>query len=299
MKKTFLISIALYLISFNLRAQTLDDKDLAYFKKYEDSLNMMQKKVFFSKTDTAKFRANAKFFHLMEEALQNNLSFNYPFDSLKEVNRLVSPDKKFRLITWSIPTKEGTYFYFGLLQAMHPKTKKYEVYELTDKSNLAKNPESYQSDNTKWFGMLYYSIIPCGDYYTLLGWDGNDKLTARKFIDVLSFKKDGSPLFGKEVFKMPKKIPKRIMFEYNAQVVMTLRYNPEAAAIIFDHLTPKDSYLEGQFQFYGPDFSYDAFVFRHGKWEFEEEVDAKNPRSKTDNYKRDKSKKEKAVYTPK
>jgi len=296
MKKTILISNILFLLSNSFHAQTLPDKDITYFKKYEDSLSAMQKKVFFSKTDTTKFKANARFFHLMEEILQNNLSFSYPFDSLKEVNRLVSPDKKFRLITWSIPNKDGNYFYFGLLQAFHPKTKKYEVYELTDKSSIVKNPETYQSDNTKWFGMLYYSIIPCGDYYTLLGWDG---LTSRKFIDVLSFKKDGTPLFGKEVFKMPKKIPKRIMFEFNAQVVMTLRYNQEATSIIFDHLTPKESYLEGQAQFYGPDFSYDAFVLKHDKWEFEEEVDAKNTRSKTDNYKRDKNKKEKIIYAPK
>ncbi|MEO8761069.1 MAG: hypothetical protein ABI388_07265 [Bacteroidia bacterium] len=299
MKKAFLIILVSCLLSLASQAQTLSDKDIAYFKKYEDSLSFMQKKVFFSKADTTKYRANAKFFHLMEEVLSNNLSFSYPFDSLKEVNKLISPDKKFRLITWSIPNKDGNYFYFGFLQALHPKTKRYEVYELTDKSVTVKNPETYLSDNTKWFGMLYYSIIPCGDYYTLLGWDGNDKLISRKFIDVLSFKKDGTPVFGKDIFKMPKKFPKRIMFEYNAQVVMTLRYNPEANSIIFDHLTPKESYLEGQAQFYGPDFSYDAFVFKHGKWEFEEEVDAKNPRSKTDNYKRDKSQKEKPVYTPK
>ncbi len=136
MNRTLLISIISLLISITFHAQTLEEKDIAYFKKYEDSLSAMQKKVFFSKADTTKFRANAKFFHLLEEILQNNLSFAYPFDSLKEINRLVSPDKKFRLITWSIPNKDGNYFYFGLLQAMHPKTKKYEVYELTDKSAL-------------------------------------------------------------------------------------------------------------------------------------------------------------------
>ncbi len=299
MKKAFFIAYILCVICCPVRSQNLSEKDNAYFKKYEDSLAGMQQKVFFSKADTTKFKANAKFFQLLEEVLQNNLSFSYPFDSLKEINRLVSPDKKFRLITWSIPNKEGNFFYFGFLQALHPKTKKYEVYELTDRSVGVKNPETYQSDNTKWFGMLYYSIISCGDYYALLGWDGNDKLIARKFIDVLSFKKDGSPIFGKDVFKMPKKYPKRIMFEYNADVIMTLRYNSNASSIVFDHLTPKESYLDGQAQFYGPDFSYDAFVLKHGKWEFEEEVDAKNPRSKTDNYKRDKSKKEKPIYAPK
>lgn len=280
-------------------AQSLSDKDITFFKKYEDSLCHMQKKVFYSKADTTKFRANAKFYHLFEEILLNTLSFNYPFDSLKEVNIRTSSDKRFRIITWNIPRQDGTYNYFGFIQAMHPKTKKYEVYELTDKSASVKNPETYVSDNTKWFGMLYYTIIASGDYYTLLGWDGNDKLTVRKFIDVLSFKKDGSPLFGKEVFKMPKKFPKRIMFEYNAKLTITLQYNEAVKAIVVDHLTPKESYLENQYQFYGPDFSYDAFIYKHGKWNFEEEVDVKNPRSKLDDVKKDKDKKDKPIYAPK
>ncbi|MHB8259369.1 MAG: hypothetical protein ACYDCN_04690 [Bacteroidia bacterium] len=280
-------------------AQSLSDKDIAYFKKYEDSLFSMQKKVFYSKADSVKFKANAKFYRLFEEALLHTLSFNYPFDSLKEVNLRTSSDKRFRIITWNIPRQDGTYYYFGFLQALHPKTKKYEIYELTDKSATVKNPETYISDNTKWFGMLYYNIISCGDYYTLLGWDGNDKLISRKFIDVLSFKKDGSPVFGKEVFKMPKKYPKRVMFEYNSAYTITLQYNEAIKAIVFDHLIPKESYLEGQYQFYGPDFSYDAFVLKHGKWNFEEDVDVKNAKRKTDDVRRDKSKKEKAVYTPK
>ena len=80
---------------------------------------------------------------------------------------------------------------------------------------------------------------------------------------------------------------------------MTLRYNNSLNAIVFDHLAPKEEYLESQFQFYGPDLSYDAFIFRRGKWNFEEEVDVQNPKSKTDNIKRDKSKKEKNMYSPK
>ena len=296
---TALLLATCYLLPTTCFAQSLSDKDKAYFKKYEDSLSHMQKKVFYAKADTIKFKANARFYHLFEEILLNTLSFNYQFDSLKDINLRTSSDKKFRIITWNIPRQDGTYYYFGFIQAMHPKTKKYELYELTDKSLTVKNPETYQSDNTKWFGMLYYNIISCGDYYTLLGWDGNDKIVCRKFIDVLSFKKDGSPVFGKEVFKMPKKFPKRVMFEYNAQVTMSLQYNEALKAIVFDHLVAKDSFLEGQSQFYGPDFSYDAFVFKHGKWNLEEEVDVKNPRNRADNVKKDLDKKDKPIYAPK
>ena len=299
MKKAVLIILPFLLFAFATHAQNLTDKDLAFFKKYEDSLKVLQKSIYAAKTDSAKFKNNAKFFHLLDEVLLNTLSFAYPFDSLKEIKRLTSPDKRFRFIMWDVPKADGSYIYFGFIQAQHPKTKKYELYELSDKSAAVKSPETYVGDNSKWFGMLYYSIIPCGDYYTLLGWDGNDKLSSRKFIDVLSFKKDGTPLFGKAVFKMPKKIPSRIMFEFNAKLTMTLRYNATSESIVFDHLAPKEDFLDKQYQFYGPDLSYDAFIYRRGKWNFEEEVDVQNPRNKLDNVHHDKNKKEKAVYTPK
>ena len=89
------------------------------------------------------------------------------------------------------------------------------------------------------------------------------------------------------------------MFEFNAKLTMTLRYNATSESIVFDHLAPKEDFLDKQYQFYGPDLSYDAFIYRRGKWNFEEEVDVQNPRNKLDNVHHDKNKKEKAVYTPK
>ena len=295
--KHILLFVAASFIFFVSKAQDLTEKDIAYFKKYEDSLAYFQKKVFSAKTDSAKFKDNAKFRKILDEVLLNDLSFYYPFDSLKQISRLVSHDKKVRLITWNLDRKDGTYYYFGFVQAMHPKTKHYEIYELTDKSTTIKNPEGHVGDNTKWFGMLYYEMVQNDNYYTLLAWDGNDKTVSRKFIDVLSFKSDGTPVFGKDVFKIPKKNPKRVMFEYSAKVVMSLRNNN--GAIVFDHLAPKDTDNINMAQFYGPDFSFDAFFPSRGKWNYEADVDVKNLKSKNDNVKHDKNKKEKAVYTPK
>ncbi len=289
------VSCLFALTSFS---QTLTDKDIAYFKKYEDSLCYFQKKVFTAKTDSAKFKDNAKFVHLWDEVLSNQLSFYYVFDSLKEVSRLVSSDKKVRIINWNVPRTDGSHYYFGFIQWLNPKTKQYELTQLFDKSATLKNPESYIGDNTKWFGMLYYSIITCDDYYTLLAWDGNDKTVTRKFVDILSFKKDGTPVFGKDVFKFPKRNPKRVMFEYSAKVVMSLRYNENFGAIVFDHLAAKDEYAEGQAQFSGPDFSYDALILQRNKWNYTPDVDVKNPKNKNDNVKRS-NKKDKAIYTPK
>ncbi|MGZ3904438.1 MAG: hypothetical protein ACXVC6_12130 [Bacteroidia bacterium] len=291
--------LASLLLSIHCYSQNLTDKDIAFFKKYEDSLLIIQKKVFSAKTDSAKFKENIKFVRMWDEVLSNQLSFYYMFDSLKEVAKLVSSDKKVRIVNWNVPRADGTHLYFGFLQWLNPKTNKYELDQLIDKSGSVKvSPEAYVGDNTKWFGMLYYSIITSGDYYTLLGWDGNDKLVTRKFIDVLSFKKDGTPLFGKEVFKFPRRTPKRVMFEYSAKVVMSLRYNETVGAIVYDHLAAKDEYTESQAQYYGPDFSYDALIFKHGKWVYTPDVDVKNPKNKNDNVRR-KEKKDKAIYTPK
>jgi len=278
-------------------SQELNEKEKTYFKKYEDSLNLLQKMTFKAKSDTAKFRANAKFHKVLDEVLLNDLSFYYPFDSLKQISRLVSADKKVRLVTWNIEKADGTHHFFGFVQALDPKSKHYKVYELNDKSATLKSAENHIGDNTKWFGMLYYDIIQNDDYYTLLAWDGNDKTVSRKFIDVLSFKSDGTPLFGKDVFKYERKNPKRVMFEYSAKVVMSLRYYN--GAIVFDHLAAKDEINTGMAQYYGPDFSYDAFFPSRGKWTYEADVDVKNPKSRNDNIKRDKNKKEKVVYTPK
>jgi hypothetical protein len=295
---TVSFAIVLLFFPFSFFSQTLSEKDLAYFKKYEDSLYYFQKKVFHAPNDSARFKDNAKFLRLWDEVLLNQLSFYYPFDSLKEVARLVSSDKKVRIINWNVPRIDGTHTYYGFVQWLNPKTNRYDLSELTDRSAGIKNPETYVGDNTKWFGMLYYSIITSNDYYTLLAWDGNDKLVTRKFIDILSFKKDGTPVFGKEVFKFPKRNPKRVMFEYSAKVVMSLRYNESFGAIVYDHLAAKDEFNDGQWQFYGPDFSYDALVLKRGKWNYTPDVDVKNPRNKNDNVQRNRQK-DKPIYAPK
>ena len=295
-KKCFFIFFISFL-ALRVNAQNkLGAADISYFSKYQDTLKDLQKLIFYSKDDSVKMKSNKHFIELWEEVLLNNLSFDFPFDSLNEVARLTSPDKKFRIINWDLNKKDGTHYYFGFIQVQTGKGK-YELFKLQDRSSTIKNPETHLGDNTKWFGMLYYKIIPCGDYYTLLGWDGNDKLTCRKFIDILSFKNDSEPMFGKDVFKMPKKNPKRVMFEYSSELVMSLKYHEDKKAIVFDHLAPKDVYMEGQYQFYGPDFSYDAFKYHKGKWKYEEDIDAKNFKNKNDNVKH-KRQKEKPIYTP-
>ncbi|GIV27913.1 MAG: hypothetical protein KatS3mg027_1727 [Bacteroidia bacterium] len=299
-------------IIFSLYVQLVIAKvpnDSIYHKiqTLEMRLKHLAEYAFKSKNEQQRLDSNKVFFQLFKEIFQYPESFQYPFDSLKkDVSFLMNKDKTFRIITWNVPKNDGTHLYFGFIQHWFKEKKNesvtYRLHTLIDVSNTLKNsPETYVGKPDKWFGMLYYQIIEGIDYWILLGWDGNEKLIQRKFIDVLYFKKDGTPIFGKDVFKMPKKNPKRIMFQYSSDVVMTLRYEPKKNAIVFSHLSPDsdDPYLKNQYQFYGPDGSFDAFVKDKDKWKLVEDIDMRNPDDSYSPSKKPDPKKQKPLYQPK
>ena len=312
MRITILIIFSLC-FRFSVSAQ-LTDAEERYFSELEDSLKHIQARVFFSKKESNRFEANRQFIALWNVILKDEKSMLYPFDSIKEVSRLMAPDKKFRIITWNMLKEDQTHAFFGFIQVNNSKitkkglfkketTSQYEVFPLLDKSATVKTPENYVADPSKWFGMLYYGevIKSDDDFYTLFGWDGNDKLTQRKFIDILYFKPDGTPLFGKDVFKFPGKFAKRIMFEYAGEVAMSLKYNTGRKQIIFSHLAPNtiDPTLEGQHQYYGPDGSFDALSMKKGTWVYEPAIDIRKDKDKNDNAKKPEPDKQKPVYKPK
>lgn len=291
-------------------------KDTVYGSLYSLTAEIkdLQKKVFESKKEADRFEANKAFLKLWDEVLQNPASIEHSFDSIKGVSCLKSADKKFRIITWNVFKNDGQQAYFGFIQVNNKKVEKkglfkkittynYEVFPLQDKSATITSPETHVGDPKKWFGMLYYEIVDCDGYYTLLGWDGNDNLIQKKFIDVLYFKSDGTPIFGKDVFRIPKKSPKRIMFQYSAQVAMSLRYNDKRDQIIFSHLSPNDpdnmTTLEGQYQYYGPDGSFDAYEQKKDRWVLVEDIDIRNEKNKNDNLNKPDPKKENKLYDPK
>jgi hypothetical protein len=105
---------------------------------------------------------------------------------------------------------------------------------------------------------------------------------------VLYFKSTGDPVFGKDVFKFPKKNPKRLMFEYSADISMSLKYNDKRNQIVYDHLAANkpDGLLDGQFQYYGPDGSYDALELKNDKWIVVEDIDARSEKNKNEDVKK-------------
>lgn len=212
--------------------------------------------------------------------LQSFESFQYPFDSLKHVGKIKSPDGTFRIIQWNIPYKNGTNAYYGFIQIPIKKEHKCKVYLLKHISEPAEVIEKTTYTNENWPGALYYEIIPVKSngkkYYTLLGFDFNSELITHKVIDILYFNNDGTAVFGAPLFKEKNQIKNRIVFQFSAQAKMMLRYDKKTKMIVYDHLSPAQSKYTGNYQFYGPDFSYDAFIFKDGLWNYKADVVLKN-----------------------
>ncbi len=273
-------------------------------KEKEIHLLKLKPFAFTTKNEQQRIDSNKVFLSEMNSILQYQESFNYPFEYIKsDISILEDKDKTFRIITWNLPKNDGTHIYFGFIQRWQKEkeTKEYQLYQLTDISHTVKGIETFVGNPQKWFGMLYYQIVDCKNYWLLLGWDGNEKLIQRKFIDVLYFKQDGTPVFGKDVFKIPKKNPRRIMFQYSTDITMSLKYDEKKGKIIFQHLSPQSEspYMKEQYQFYGPDGSVDAYTKDKNQWKLEEDIDARNNEDNYNKSKKPDPKKQQNLYQPK
>lgn len=216
----------------------------------------------------------------LENFLKQKDAFEFRFELGKNLSDIVSDDKKVRVISWALPHDAGVYRCYGYVLHKNTKTKTTSVFKLKAAEEKTENIERKSVNHTNWQSCVYYNLIQKKSngkmYYTLIGWTGNDGITTKKIIDVLSFSSKGEPVFGAQIFQMKKQKWSRIIFEYSPQAIMQLNYDEQKKMIVFDHLAPNDPMNTGRFQYYGPDFSVDGLKWKKGMWQLEEDLDAKN-----------------------
>ncbi len=202
------------------------------------------------------------------------------FDTIRSISAIKAPDETFWLFTWNVPQEDGTYLFFGRIRMKNQGKEAGKLIVLNDASSQLTKVGTKVLRPEEWYGALYYKIIKTRykktSYYTLLGWDGNTAFSNKKLIDVLSFGSDLSPRFGAPIFDDGKRVRHRVFFEHAEKASMSLRYQEKTGLIIFDHLAPSQPSLEGQYEFYSPDFTTDAFRFEKGKWVFIANHEARN-----------------------
>ncbi len=229
-------------------------------------------------TDAARDSLSGMLKNDLRTVLESDSAFTCAFADVP-LSILSPPDARFRMVTWNVPRTDGTHRFEGLLVVQEPRRR--VLFELRDMTERITNPALVELGPDNWYGALYYQVIPVRKggrtYYTLLGWKGHSAIETRKVIEVLSFRgavpRFGAPFFGEGRVKQH-----RVVFAYSFQATMSLSWDAAASRIVCDHLSPMRPDLEGQFAFYGPDLSYDAYVWDKDGWVFQRDIDARDLR---------------------
>jgi hypothetical protein len=281
------IKICLFVLllgAFNVSAQKqkllqkIDSLSLDSLRDYEIRLGGLGFSMVRDFDEEVRITSGRNFIRQFGRALRVANSYYYPFDSLKNLMVLYAPDDLFRIFTWNVATNDETFRYFGVIQ-MNPEkvaklNKSQEIfqsfYPLIDRSDSIADFLFVSVDQNKWFGASYYKIIKTNfakkDYYTLLGWDGAGPATNKKVADVLYFE-EGKPMFGAPIFDLNKKRKYyRMVFEFNNQATIALRYDEKRKYLIYENIVPDKPSNTGFVEHYYPDGSFDYLIWKNGIW---------------------------------
>ncbi len=251
---------------------------LKAIRAHEDTLRVLSDSLTYSNNPVTRKQACYIFIKQLVEALKIPGSYFYGFDSLKSISIIYPEKKHFRIFTWQLLRNNKTHRYYGAIQMKATDTLK--LYPLFDYSDFLSIPLDTVVDKDGWYGAVYYKILTKNyqgkTYYNLFGWDGNDLLSTRKILDVLTFDENQEPVFGAPIFVIKKKkqtqIKTRFLIEYKKDASVSMNYSYEFDMIIFDHLVPKNPLSKGIYSTYVPDGSYEGFNFKEGRWHYVEKV---------------------------
>ncbi len=263
------------LLSLNLHA--------AIDSVFYQTVNKFYNEITQTENINLKLQMNDSLINYISHKLEKKESLNTSYDSIENIGILKSKDNSLVIYNWFLQLSIDIYQYAAIVQRYDKELDSIFVYILMDKSDKITDYEKFIGTDSSWYGALYYEMIEKeiskNKTYTLLGFDYNSTISRKKIIDILYFE-NNQLKFGYPAFKSKNKVANRIIFEYSSNAVMALNYDEKTEQIIFDHLSPVKSTLEGHSEFYGPDFSYDAFKFINDSWIYIPEIDIKNPKQK-------------------
>lgn len=276
MKKiAFALLFFIFLIYLTrIHAQQLHSEQIKFLKLKEDSLQQFAFQIIKHEDPSVRLRSDSNFIRILVRALKARYSFEYPFDSLITISRLVAPDSSFRIFTWQLVKDESYCRQRGFIQMRTPDGS-LQLFPLRDVSEFTENLTDTIANQGGWIGAVYYKIIMKEHlekkYYTLLGYDENNHKTTRKWIDILHFDKTNQPIFGlQNAFSfaedsIPGKAQNRILLEYKKDARARIQYDKEMDMILFDHLISETNEPLKKHTLI-PDGDYEGYIWKNGQW---------------------------------
>jgi hypothetical protein len=242
------------------------------FKQIKSELSKLMTMVKEEYDYEAKQEYIASFSELLQKTLKTPNSLSFSFDSIPHLKVISSSDGIMRIFSWGAPKNDNDYSYNAIIQRRMGGSDSplSDIFIMADAKQRILNPETEILHFPDWYGCLYSDIIETRDagktYYTLLGFDFNNNVSHKKYIDVLTFNPQGIPSFGAPIFVDGTGIKSRIVFEYSARSVLNLKYHPIVNKIVFNWLYPIVPEKRNDKSYYVPDVTYDGYEFKSGKW---------------------------------
>src|SRR5664279_479544 len=273
MKRYILFFLLILFISADIVKSQVPVKDTS--EKLEDLFDRLVGNY----EDNDRIKINDSIRLILDNYVKSDSVFNHRFTNLRYLGQIMSPDSLLKIITWNLVLENQPGKYFCYFIRKQEQGKRDLVYRLSTGYN--EKPVSADTTYTEsdWYGALYYDLRPIvmdnNQCWVLLGIDYGNPNISRKIIDVLTFRPDGSLIFGKKWFDSGNKISFRAVLEYASNAMMSLRYRSDNS-IVFDHLVPFTPSKKDNHEFYGPDYSLDAYNYKDGIWKLVINVDVRN-----------------------
>lgn len=225
--------------------------------------------------------ANEQFLASFEEALGMEGAREWPFDSLKWISELVSPDSSLRIFSWQLMESSDKYTYYGFIQNLDQSNKAWDLIKLEDTRPFVNAAELSEYSPEVWYGALYFGIKPFKDpkgnmHYLLMGYNANDSKTNLKIADILTIH-EGKATLGQDLFvktpdgKRPE-TSKRILIEYSDYSNVRLQFDEDLGMLIYDHVIPYAAPGNADGTILVADGSYEAYKLENGQWNYVEKV---------------------------
>jgi hypothetical protein len=256
------------------QVQKVTPADLKTLHKKEDSLKILMKDFFMDTLVAHRMRSDSQFIRTLVRSLQVKNSFYYPFDSLKGVSKLYAPDSSFKIFTWQMDF-DGKYIrQRGAIQ-YHTNDGSLKLVPLRDYSEFADNVMDSIRTKDTWIGAVYYNMIETQyngkNYYTLFGYDANNPVSNKKWIEVMTFDNRNLPVFGGPYFTFdkdttPRSPQYRFSIEYKKEASTTMNYDSDLQMILVDHLVSESEQPDNPWTLI-PDGDYEGFKWVNGKWQ--------------------------------
>lgn len=271
--KVFLALIVILFAAQAGHSQAIAATDKKKLRAKEDTLQEYARYLVTDTLTEERMISDSIFTRTLVRALQVKNSFYYPFDSIRGISKLYSPDSSFRIFTWNIQFTDYYSRQKGAIQ-MRTKDGSLKLIPLRDVSEFTMKAMDSARTRSNWIGAIYYNMVKTSyngrNYYTLFGFDPYSVQSSKKWIEVMYFNDRNEPVFGGAFFSFAKdSIPRppqyRVSLEFKKDARILADFIPDLDVILIDHLISESDEPENKWT-YVPDGDNEAFKWENGKW---------------------------------